>query len=100
MTKILPKGVNFSPRLLDKGREFYEYILIDIRSIKIKHKLDENDVTKKINIFFSKSRFSRFFLQRIRINILVLPKDFLVKNLYQTPIITIIIWMSGTMLFI
>ena len=54
MSKIFPDDFNFLPDDLRKMRKFYEFILVDTKSVEITHVLDKNDSSK---IAYSKLKF-------------------------------------------
>ena len=41
--KAFPQGFHFRPTAINKTRKFYEFILVDIGSVSIKHFKDSND---------------------------------------------------------
>ena len=91
LSKIFAKNKYFLQSNLDKTRKFYEFILVDTESIEISHVLQ---------IFvIQNAKFSKCLLIKRGVSLLILTKCFQ-KILGQSPMITMIIWTSGTLLFI
>ena len=91
LSKIFAKNKYFLQSNLDKTRKFYEFMLVDTESIEISHVLQ---------IFvIQNAKFSKCLLIKRGVSLLILTKCFQ-KILGQSPMITMIIWTFGTLLFI
>ena len=91
LSKIFAKNKYFLQSNLDNTRKFYEFILVDTESIEISHVLQ---------IFvIQNAKFSKCLLIKRGVSLLILTKCFQ-KILGQSPMITMIIWTFGTLLFI